>query len=474
LPIVDRSRLATLQVQHGLAIGSADLTYGADAQWTTPRTGGTIDGANEERDDVAQYGAFVSATQPVARRFEAVAALRADYHDRLRYLGWSPQAGIVFRPSPNHAVRVTYSVGFSMPDPNDLFADFSYGRISNSLPYDIRYVGSPLAGLSFRRDCGGLCVRSPFAADTSAYLPTDAASLWPLFVEALRRAGTDISSIPAPAGASVGTHLQLLNVTEGRYDPVSAASVQDIAPRRPTTVNTIEIGYRAVLGRGSAVSIDVYRNRFQRLLPDTRAVTPNVFLDSASLAQYLVGINMPASQAEQLAAVAKAYPLATVSPVESPSPSYVLVGYPSQGGAYTVWGAEVTADIRLTARFSATVGYTWANRDFVAGLPGSDGMALDNPRHRGAVAVRYTDEGGRLTLELRGRALGSFPVAQGVLSGRIPGYEVADVAAGWRLPVSGDVRLLVEVTNLLDQRHQETVGAPRIGRLAVARLQYVL
>ena len=101
-------------------------------------------------------------------------------------------------------------------------------------------------------------------------------------------------------------------------------------------------------------------------------------------------------------------------------------------------------------------------------------MALDNPRHRGAVALRYADEGPRLTVELRARALGPFPVAQGVQRGRIPGYEVVDVSAGWHLPVGGDVRLLVEVANVFDQRHQEVVAAPLIGRLAVARLQWVL
>lgn len=471
LPIVDRSRLATLQVQHGRSLGSGDLTYGADAQWTTPRTGGTIDGANEGRDGVAQYGVFVSATRPLARRFEAVAALRADYHDRLRYLGWSPRVGMVFRPAPTHALRLTYGVGFSMPAPNDLFADLLVDRFPGGLPYAVRYVASPLGGLSFRRDCGGLCMRSPFAADPSAFLPTDGASLWPLVVSVLKQQGVDLSGIPAPAGTTVGSHLAMLNTGTGGFDPVAAASVLDIVPRRPTTVGTIEIGYRAVLGAGTAVSIDIYRSRFQKLLPDARPVTPNVFVDSTSLAQYL-GTYMSADSARQLAGAVAPLPLGTVSPVQSRYPFDVLVAYPSQEGSYTVWGAEVTVDVRLTATLSATVGYTWASRDSVAGLPGNRGMALDNPRHRGAVALRYADTGDRLTLELRGRALGSFPVAQGVLSGRIPGYEVVDVAAAWRLPVRGDVRLLVEVTNVLNQRHQEVVGAPRIGRLAAARVQY--
>jgi outer membrane receptor for ferrienterochelin and colicins len=473
LPIVDRSRVATLQVQHGLAVGNGNLTYGVDAQWTTPRTGGTIDGANEDRDNVAQYGAFVSATQPVIRRFEAVAALRADYHDRLRSLGWSPRVGMVFRPSQTHVARFTYSVGFSVPAPNDLFADLLVSSFPGGLPYGVRYVASPLGGLSFRRDCSGLCMRSPFAADPSAFLPTDATLLWPAVVGILQRRGIDIAAIPAPGGASVATQLRLLNTSTSGFEPVAAASVQDIAPRRPTTVNSIEIGYRVVLGPGTAVSIDVYRNRLQRLLPDARPVTPNVFLDSASLAQYL-GTYMPAAQAAQLAGSAATIPLGTVSPVQSRYPSDVLIAYPSQEGTYTVWGAEVTAEVRLTARFTATVGYTWASRDSVAGLPGSGGLALDNPRHRGAVALRYADEGPRLTVELRGRALGPFPVAQGVQRGRLPAYEVVDVSAGWRLPVGGDVRLLLEVTNVFDKRHQETVAAPFIGRLAVARLQFVM
>ena len=65
----------------------------------------------------------------------------------------------------------------------------------------------------------------------------------------------------------------------------------------------------------------------------------------------------------------------------------------------------------------------------------------------------------------------SFPVESGVYAGRVPGYQVLDLYAGWRLPWAPAIELSLDVQNLLDDRHSEYVGAPEIGRLVVGRLR---
>jgi len=71
---------------------------------------------------------------------------------------------------------------------------------------------------------------------------------------------------------------------------------------------------------------------------------------------------------------------------------------------------------------------------------------------------------------LSGRAIESFPVSSGDYIGRVPGYVVFDATAGVRLPVRQNLRLQVTAYNVLDNRHQEFVGAPVIGRLLLTEL----
>ena len=56
--VVDQSRTMAAQFQYGFDLGSwQSLTYGVDWQRTEPRTGGTINGRNEDDDIISEIGA---------------------------------------------------------------------------------------------------------------------------------------------------------------------------------------------------------------------------------------------------------------------------------------------------------------------------------------------------------------------------------------------------------------------------------
>ena len=157
--LVDYSRVAAAQVQHGLGLGRFDVLYGADLRWTDPRTDGTINGANEQHDQMTEAGAYLHATTALGARTDLVAALRVDHHNGLNDVVLSPRLGMVFRPSTAHALRVTVNRGFSSPDANSLFLDIVQDSIPG-LPYAVRASSVPRNGYTFRRDCGGCaCIR---------------------------------------------------------------------------------------------------------------------------------------------------------------------------------------------------------------------------------------------------------------------------------------------------------------------------
>ncbi|MDQ3697100.1 MAG: TonB-dependent receptor, partial [Gemmatimonadota bacterium] len=230
-PIVDLSRMLVGQVQHGVSVGERQhFIYGIDAQRTDPRTEGTINGRNEDIDEISELGGYLHSETNLSPHFDFFAALRADTHSELDDPVLSPRVGIVFKPRESQNLRLTYNRAFSTPTTNNLFLDIVGGRLT-PLPIDVRTVGVPSGGFQFRRDCGGavgLCMRSNFAPDPSAFLPTDATLLWPAVVALLKQQGTDISMIPPPTGADVSTVLRALDPTTRLFNDVSATDVRDI------------------------------------------------------------------------------------------------------------------------------------------------------------------------------------------------------------------------------------------------------
>ncbi len=72
---------------------------------------------------------------------------------------------------------------------------------------------------------------------------------------------------------------------------------------------------------------------------------------------------------------------------------------------------------------------------------------------------------------MRGRYVDSFPVQSGVYEGTVSAYTVFDASASWALPISRSTEVTVTATNVFDNRHDEIVGAPQIGRLLLLRVR---
>lgn len=463
-PLVDRSRTAALQGQYGSALGPIDVRYGADLRWTDPRTGGTIDGGYENHDRTLELGGYLHATAQVSARVALVGAARVDHHDRLNDLVLSPRAGVVYRVSSEHALRFTYNRAFTSPDPSDLFADIVSDSL-RGLPYAIRAGSIPQDGYSFERGgaCGGICMRSPFAG--GQYLPTDATLLWPALVQILAADSIDLSGVPAPSAADVSTVLAAFR-PGGAVIPVTLDAIQDVPALRRTITNTLELGYKGLTAGRVWLTVDVYRNQVTDPLGDRYDLTPSVFYDPATLAQYLSNYISPAEVAAAVPAAAS-IPMGTITPREALYPTDVLF-VRRQGGRYTLWGADIGANAALGRGWSAAGTFSWVSSDSLAGVGRIGDLVLNAPRTKGSLSLGY--QGGRWRWGATARAVSEFPVASGVYNGRVAGYGLLDASVEYRLP-GGRSSLTVDGQNLLDHRHQEIEGAPALGRLVVSRLR---
>jgi iron complex outermembrane receptor protein len=486
--IVDNSRMLVGQLQNASDIGTREtFTYGLDGQRTDPRTGGTIDGRNENDDVVTEIGGYVQSETHLTPRVDVILAARVDRNDRMPNAVLSPRAAIQFRPADGHVVRLTYNRAFETPTAQDLFSDFAAAIGAGGLPFIVRSVGVPRVGFSFAHDCGGasgLCMRSPYTGGQATSV--DATAAWSGVLEAARAFGWDLGGVPAPTRSDVGTVLRIADISGASpsFTTVAAADVGDIPALRPTVTNTLESGYKGQFGDRLRVALDLYYEWRKDFIGPPQVITPSVFLDESTLAAYLAKYK-PAAEAADLAhkiggvsgsAALPGLPLGTIAPTGLlGGSSDVLVTYRNFGSLHRV-GSDVAAQWVIGRGLSLSGAYSWTNKMLWSRgeMGGISEVALNAPGDRASLALQMRDGPRGYSTYVRMRHAGAFPMNSGVYVGNVAAYTLADAGLSYRVPRQSDLLFTVSADNLLDALHREFVGAPEIGRLVLVQLQYTL
>jgi outer membrane receptor for ferrienterochelin and colicins len=192
-PIADKSRVAAFQLQHGLDLADRkqSFTYGLDYIWTNPQTLNTINGANEDGDNVTEYGGYIQSTTRPNEKLDVLLAARFDANNVIEGAFFSPRAAVVYKPTSTQNFRVTYNRAFSTPANFSFFLDLINAPNLGGSGFDVRALGNrPKEGWSFKRgaDCNGsafadFCMRSPLVAG-GAYVPARSGSAFAPLVNA--------------------------------------------------------------------------------------------------------------------------------------------------------------------------------------------------------------------------------------------------------------------------------------------------
>ena len=522
-PIVDNSRVFAAQIQHGLGFGGGkeDLVYGADYIFTNPRTGGTINGRNENNDDVHEIGAYVQSTTHLSRMFDVVAAIRVDNHDVLDQTFWSPRVALIYKPSETQNIRATYNRAFSTPANFSFFLDLpqAFIPITPTIGYQVRGLGVPSSGFTFRRNCatgaGGLCMRSPFPivgptggvtgapntvvdANAAQYYRTLVGGSQAAIVQALIAAGVSPANAPQVFGALFGANTDAVQTTLRLFRPpsggqgasfvqVQPSTVEDVERLKATTTDAYELGYKGILGKRARLAIDLWYQRKTNFTTAAQNVTPNAFLDPTTLGATLGAVLTAEAQAGRVPAAAIA-PLATALtgqlaqvPVGTVVPDNPLADTPSLFFSYRnidktidYSGVDLAFDYLLSDRVTLLGTYSWVSDVlFPEVSTGPDTLTLNSPDNKATLTARYRDEVSGLSFELRGRYANAFPVNSGVYMGDVPVNAFMDAQFSWRLPLPGrSVTWSITGTNILNNKRVTFIGTPEIGRLVMTRVQY--
>jgi outer membrane receptor for ferrienterochelin and colicins len=525
--IEDNSKVYVGQAQHSVTLAQRQrFTYGLDAILTRPDTKGSINGRNENKDNINEFGAYLQSETGLLPKLDLVAAARVDDHNYIADPVFSPRAALVFKPSTNHTLRATYNRAFSTPSTNNLFLDILLSRVrfAGTTIFDVRTYGVPTTGYNFSFNNGRPQMVSRFYTP-GTYLNSDVINpLWPgirQFLtqiakdpEALKQlpppfnvltpdlAATIIGILPQQLNANpVPGELKRLNIVAAQlgsadpFEPVEVSSVQNIAPIKPTITNNFELGYKGIIGEKLLLTVDIYHTKIKDFVGPLKIETPSVFANGDSLSKALAtelradpnavatlqqfGLT-PEIFAAVFAGFVGSVPLAIISPQELKNGTEVMQTY-RNFGQVSLNGMDVTLSFFATPKWTFSGNYSFVtknglnifkrpNRVFVSNLDGIANLALNAPGNKAALSIQYRAPEHGYDVELRGRYTDGFPMEAGAYAGEIQTYTIFDLNLGYDLPFSKNTHFALNVQNLLDKEHLEFIGAPILGRLMMARL----
>ena len=540
--IVDKSTQLVGQLQHGFGMGGStvgavsqvetslgarqrfDFIYGVDYQLTTPKTEGTINGRNEDDDEVREIGGYLQSSARLSRYFDLIGALRVDKHSRLDDPVWSPRAAVLFHPTERQAIRLTYNRAFSTPSTNNLFLDLQAGIIqfTPTSSFPIRTLGTPPSGFQFNRTCAGgaggtnVCIRSPFDP-TGTPRPADARPFFPAAVQVaaagnrlrdalVANAGlttTEANNVvqrlgtlqPAVDGPNVASQLRVLNPTTGQFQ-AAPSTLRDIEAIQPTITNGYELGYKGFIGNRLSLTVDVWTERRENFVGPLTVETPNVFLDAASLGAYVgpriadITLAKTAAAATVVAGALGGLPNSPITGVplgvayidnELSGPTDIVLAY-RNFGTVDLWGSDVGVDVGITDKLFVAGSYSYASKDYFRDVGGDQDIALNAPAGQGSASARYNLDGVGFGFNVSNRWVKGFPALSGVYicnavttacpEGKIPSYSLLDASVSYKPMLLPNMLIAITGTNILDNEHIEFAGGATIGRLIMTRLQY--
>jgi iron complex outermembrane receptor protein len=473
-PIVDQSRMWAAQVQHGLSLGSRqDFVYGVDYVSTNPRTGRTINGRNEDIDDVREVGGYIQSTTRFSDKFDFIAAARVDHNDQVEGTQFSPRAAVIYKPSETQNFRVTFNRAFQTPANFTWFLDLVQQRNIRGSPYDIRALGNPpKEGWSFRRDCdgmvsGGLCMRSIFTGQPDAWVPASAAvayqgviagnssalvaGLTPSIAGGLGVPTTTAQAVAQqivaflgslqPTATQVGTEIRMIAPGSPNLVPTD---VRDIDPIKASFNNTWEVGYKGIIGNRLRVAVDAWTEKRGDVGNPAGLATPNVFFDAGALQTYLTNSLIPAitgalmqppfnMSQQEAAGTAQVFapqiagsvagnfaplPLGIVSfdDDQFASATDIYATYTSFNTTITVNGVDLALDFVATDNWTLGGTLSWVSDDVFPRVTSSNNLPLmlNAPANKLSLSADYRSTDGTWGVNLMNRLTSAYPVNSGV------------------------------------------------------------
>lgn len=532
-PVIDFSTQLVGQAQYDWAnaSGRQNITVGGDFEMIRPDTEGTI----QTDDGIDELGAYLQSTTKLTNKLDFTAAIRADYASiGDKEVNISPRAAIVFKPNNSNSFRFTFNRAYSSHGTNSNFLNIIAGQIPGTSIF-LRGRGAA-DGYSWERNSAYSAIAgtdlvasslnpATLGAPTPIGLPMDAlyAGLYAgvsaippaTLADMLAGAGLPVDAATAGNlqallnpqltqvnGFSNGV-LATLNASTLGIELQATRDLKDVRPLEQTLTSTFEVGYKGVINEKLLVTIDGYYTNRDNFVGPLLVETPFVIVPGVTndlIAAIAAGISgnaqlngalglmgvSPQAAAGLLVALAGdalpdgETPVAIVQPVEN-NPGVgqtpeLMMTY-RNFGKVSFYGADVAFQYLANENLSVFGNLSLVSDDYFdedeldesgTGLE----LALNAPTLKGSAGFKYGFASG-LSINAAGRYTDGFPVLSGPYVGDVDSYFLLDVGVGYDLSnFQEGLRFDVSVSNATDKMHRQFIGAPQIGRQAMARITY--
>ena len=237
-------------------------------------------------------------------------------------------------------------------------------------------------------------------------------------------------------------------------------------------VQTVEIGYSAILGERAFLTIDYYQaeaeNFVTDLIPQLGTALGRV---NPAFGAYTPPAALPAPAAAGLLASlqgALGPSFAILSNNFDGTPILTAVSYANFGQVDTQ-GIDLGLNVSFDNNVGLLFSYSWFDFDIANNLPGFDTLLVPNtPEAKAALGLSYSAE--KWDGSISARWVDDFDWAVGPFVGVVDSYTTVDLNANYEL--NDRVSFGLNVANLFDDEHYESFGGDILGRRALGNVAF--
>lgn len=499
-PVAEASSALGIEAQHHFDVSPSEmLLYGVDFTSVAP-TNSLAYGVNSGAVTSNVMGGYVqSKTTIVENLLDLTLAARVDKQTELKDILFSPRAALVAHLGDDdmHTVRAMFNETVTPPGVDAFYYDLNYrhdvfglAAYTGGPGIDLRLAGTTTSGLHFSKVDGGYTMYSPFSPGAGISTNTAVHDLWPVLQNLaagyMAQRGIDPNLIQAfkaiPAPPVLGTTLAMFDGVGG-FRPLSS-DPQDIPEVKPQGHQVIELDYQAKLTNSFQVEIDGYRSHYDNYAALRQPVTPNVFANAAQLRGYYTlafragGLDSATATAyaDSISSAIAVVPLGTVSPDGSAHPGDLLYATPIYYGDVNYYGLDLSTTLRLNDRVSVDGGVSMVSKNQFE--PDDTTLAmiyLNIPKYKASFGLHYNNLIDGLNADVKYRWYDAFTMRSGIAYfGDVSARNLLDLTLSYTHPSFQGLQFVLSITNLLDYKHEEFVGAPYIGRFTTLKAAYTL
>ncbi len=498
------SNQSQLQVQQELFFDNinTDVSIGYEHKFAEFESYGRTFGRNEDKDDYRIYGAYVSTKSDLTKDLILTLSGRYDKFTALNEQSFSPRAGLIWKASPRHSVRLTYNKSHTPPSALTMFLDLPVASLGGGL--NISILGNSQAqtfdNIRTKWLFGGGAVPS------NAGIGMPHATLFGVLAQGVgpMLPGTplagfipwlaDQNTLAAIAGTGGFTSGFLVDTNGRPFGPLEGGDKGTLQ-----IDNTYELGFKGMLSDNLTWSFDVYNTQkenfiAQRILSPLVALptlandfAATVFPSAYAYAFNTIfgGVNGFQPFADQLAtgmvntmagAAIQSGLTGAVGLIETDqapeSGNNIMMGY-KNFGKISYWGFDTALNWRPSDSFSMFANYsviseTEFTKDDLGALDDPNSYFMNHSKHRVKTGLNYAS--GKWVFGLSHKYDSGFNADMGAFySGIVGQRNIYDTNVG--LNINPKTYLDIAVYNLGGEKYSVFPGMPLVGMSGMVTLR---